>query len=75
MCPPLAPPEPLDPVGAHFKPRRVILFASPARGEAGPAPEQSASEWPRGKWPRGKRLRGNVRRAPPATIIARGRRV
>jgi uncharacterized protein len=33
---PLVPPERLDPVVAYFKPRRVILFGSTARGEAGP---------------------------------------
>ncbi len=32
----LVPPELLDPVVAYFKPRRVILFGSVARGEAGP---------------------------------------
>jgi len=32
----LVPPEFLDPVVAYFKPRRVILFGSAARGEAGP---------------------------------------
>jgi len=32
----LVPPELLDPVAAYFKPRRVILFGSAARGEAGP---------------------------------------
>jgi uncharacterized protein len=30
------PPELLDPVVAYFRPRRVILFGSAARGEAGP---------------------------------------
>jgi hypothetical protein len=32
----LVPPELLDPVVAYFKPRRVILFGSLARGDAGP---------------------------------------
>ena len=32
----LVPPELLDPVVAYFKPRRVILFGSMARGDAGP---------------------------------------
>ncbi|HUB50442.1 MAG TPA: nucleotidyltransferase domain-containing protein [Acetobacteraceae bacterium] len=32
----LVPPELLDPVVAYFSPRRVILFGSCARGEAGP---------------------------------------
>src|SRR5580698_5732412 len=32
----LVPPEPLDPVVAYFRPRRVILFDSAARGDAGP---------------------------------------
>jgi hypothetical protein len=32
----LIPSEPLDPVVAYFRPRRVILFGSAARGEAGP---------------------------------------
>jgi len=32
----LVPPELLDPVVAFFRPRRVILFGSVARGEAGP---------------------------------------
>ena len=32
----LVPPELLDPVVAYFRPRRVILFGSAARGEAGP---------------------------------------
>jgi uncharacterized protein len=36
MTPPLVPPELLDPVVAYFKPRRVILFGSRARGDAGP---------------------------------------
>ena len=31
----LVPPELLDPVVAYFRPRRVILFGSAARGEAG----------------------------------------
>jgi len=33
---PLVPRELLDPVVAYFKPRRVIVFGSAARGEAGP---------------------------------------
>ena len=33
---PLVPAELLDPVVAYFNPRRVILFGSAARGEAGP---------------------------------------
>jgi hypothetical protein len=32
----LVPPELLDPVLAYFRPQRVILFGSAARGEAGP---------------------------------------
>jgi HEPN domain-containing protein len=36
MTAPLVPPEPLDPVVAYFNPRRVILFGSRARGDAGP---------------------------------------
>lgn len=36
MKKPLVPPELLDPVVAYFNPRRVILFGSTARGEAGP---------------------------------------
>ena len=32
----LVPPELLDPVVAYFRPRRVILFGSHARGESGP---------------------------------------
>jgi len=36
MSNPLVPPELLDPVVAWFQPRRVILFGSAARGEAGP---------------------------------------
>jgi len=32
----LVPPELLDSVVAHFRPQRVILFGSAARGEAGP---------------------------------------
>jgi uncharacterized protein len=32
---PRVPPELLDPVVAYFRPRRVILFGSVARGEAG----------------------------------------
>lgn len=35
MAPSLVPPELLDPILAHFKPQRVILFGSHARGEAG----------------------------------------
>ena len=35
MAPSLVPPELLDPIVAHFKPQRVILFGSHARGEAG----------------------------------------
>jgi uncharacterized protein len=31
----IVPPELLDPVVEHFKPQRVILFGSTARGEAG----------------------------------------
>src|SRR5947208_1315741 len=34
--PRLVPRELLDPVVAYFKPKRVILFGSIARGEAGP---------------------------------------
>ena len=34
--PPLVPPALLDPVIAYFNPRRVIVFGSVARGEAGP---------------------------------------
>ena len=34
--PPLVPDELLKPVVAYFNPRRVILFGSHARGEAGP---------------------------------------
>jgi hypothetical protein len=33
---PLVPPELLDRVVAYFHPRRVILFGSAARGDAGP---------------------------------------
>ena len=33
---PLVPPELLDPVVAYFRPRRVILFGSRARGDYGP---------------------------------------
>jgi predicted nucleotidyltransferase len=33
---PLVPPELLDPVVAWFNPRRVIVFGSVARGDAGP---------------------------------------
>jgi hypothetical protein len=36
MTAPLVPPELLDPVVTYFNPRRVILFGSVARGEAGP---------------------------------------
>ncbi len=36
MSAPLIPAELLDPVVAYFRPRRVILFGSFARGEAGP---------------------------------------
>lgn len=36
MPTPHVPPELLDPVVAYFRPRRVILFGSVARGEAGP---------------------------------------
>ena len=36
MAAPLVPPELLDPVVAYFHPRRVILFGSHARGDAGP---------------------------------------
>jgi hypothetical protein len=36
MTTPLVPPELLDPVVAYFNPRRVIVFGSAARGEAGP---------------------------------------
>lgn len=36
MAQPLVPLELLDPVVAYFNPRRVILFGSMARGEAGP---------------------------------------
>ncbi len=36
MAAPLVPTELLDPVVAYFRPRRVILFGSLARGEAGP---------------------------------------
>ncbi|HTB45571.1 MAG TPA: nucleotidyltransferase domain-containing protein [Acetobacteraceae bacterium] len=36
MFTPLVPAELLDPVVAYFQPRRVILFGSAARGEAGP---------------------------------------
>jgi hypothetical protein len=32
----LVPPELLNPVVAYFRPQRVILFGSAARGEAGP---------------------------------------
>ena len=33
---PVVPSELLDPVVAYFQPRRVVLFGSVARGEAGP---------------------------------------
>jgi predicted nucleotidyltransferase len=36
MADPLVPSELLDPVVAYFRPRRVILFGSRARGDAGP---------------------------------------
>lgn len=36
MTGPLVPPELLDPVVAYFHPRRVILFGSQVRGDAGP---------------------------------------
>ena len=36
MTAPLVPPALLDPVVAYFQPRRVILFGSAARGDAGP---------------------------------------
>ena len=36
MLKPFVPPELLDPVVAYFQPRRVIVFGSVARGEAGP---------------------------------------
>jgi len=36
MTAPLVPPELLDPVVAFFRPRRVILFGSRARGDFGP---------------------------------------
>lgn len=36
MTAPLVPSELLDPVVAYFRPQRVILFGSNARGEAGP---------------------------------------
>ena len=36
MTTPLVPPELLDPVVAYFNPRRVIVFGSVARGDAGP---------------------------------------
>lgn len=36
MTAPIVPPELLDPVVAYFRPRRVILFGSAARGDAGP---------------------------------------
>ena len=36
MTVPLVPSELLDSVVAYFNPRRVILFGSVARGEAGP---------------------------------------
>jgi predicted nucleotidyltransferase len=36
MFQPIVPPELLDPVVAYFQPRRIILFGSAARGDAGP---------------------------------------
>jgi predicted nucleotidyltransferase len=36
MTVPLVPPELLDPVVAYFRPLRVILFGSHARGDNGP---------------------------------------
>lgn len=36
MTAPVVPPELLDSVVAYFRPRRVILFGSHARGDAGP---------------------------------------
>lgn len=36
MIAPVVPSELLDPVVAYFRPRRVILFGSAARGDAGP---------------------------------------
>ncbi len=36
MTAPLVPPELLDRVVAYFHPRKIILFGSRARGEAGP---------------------------------------
>ena len=36
MRPALAPPALLDPVVAYFNPRRVVVFGSVARGQAGP---------------------------------------
>ena len=36
MTVPLVPPEPLDPVVAYVRPRRVIGFGSGARGDSGP---------------------------------------
>lgn len=36
MKEPLVPPELLDPVVSYFRPQRVILFGSRARGGAGP---------------------------------------
>lgn len=36
MTSPIVPSELLDPVVAYFRPRRVILFGSAARGDAGP---------------------------------------
>jgi predicted nucleotidyltransferase len=36
MTEPLVPRELLDPVVAYFRPRRVILFGSRARGDSGP---------------------------------------
>jgi predicted nucleotidyltransferase len=35
MATAVVPPELLDPVVAHFKPQRVILFGSRARGDSG----------------------------------------
>jgi len=36
MTTPFVPPELLDPVVAHFKPQRIILFGSTARGDTRP---------------------------------------
>ncbi len=41
MRDPLVPPERLDPVMAYFQPRRVIVFGSVARGDAGPDSEST----------------------------------